>query len=882
MTGNEIRESFLRYFESQGHTRVASASLIPRGDPTLLFTNAGMVPFKDVFLGVEMRPYVRAASSQKCMRVSGKHNDLETVGRTGRHHTFFEMLGNFSFGDYFKKEAIEFAWEFMTRTVGLPAERLWITVFREDDEAYDLWHGHMSIPADKIVRLDEKDNFWSMGETGPCGPCSEIHIDQGEGIGCGRPTCGVDCDCDRFLELWNLVFMQYNRDHSGTLTPLPRPSVDTGMGLERMCAVLQGHTSNYDTDFLRPLIEAVEELCGQPYADDSPNAVSFRVIADHLRALTFLIGDSILPSNEGRGYVLRRIMRRAARHGKMLGLHEPFLHKLVGNVVAIMEKGYPELHQSRLTIKRVILHEEERFVLTLEQGMRLLEEVMAEQNRKGERHISGETTFKLYDTYGFPLDLVQDIATDAGFTVDEAGFQTAMERQREQARASWKGSGAEGVKEVYRRFLRAEDSFVGYDHLEIETTVLTLLKGEAPVDVAREGEEVDVILEKTPFYGESGGQVGDAGQIWNQDQGLLAEVLDTKKPIPGLHAHKVKVLQGVLRKDQIVQARVSGERRGQTVLNHSATHILHSVLREVLGDHVKQAGSLVAPDRLRFDFTHFSRLTERELERIEEQVNGHVRENVRVETNQMPLDSALSRGAMALFGEKYGQIVRVVQMGDFSLELCGGSHAKATGDIGFFKILQEGGVAAGVRRIEALTGSGAHQFVRREEDLLSEIRDLLKAKPFDEQDKVRRLVERVRELERENREIKERALRSSAEDLFSQVRTLQGVKVLAVQIEESDPKALRTFVDNAKDRLGSGVVVVGSVSDGKVSLVGGVTKDLTNRFHAGNILKEVSALVEGTGGGRPDMAQAGGKNPSRLKEALQKVYEIIEKQGSAS
>ena len=886
MTGHEIRKKFLDYFKERGHTIVKSSSLIPSADPTLLFTNAGMVQFKDVFLGGEKRDYKRAVSSQKCVRAGGKHNDLEVVGRTARHHTFFEMLGNFSFGDYFKERAIEYGWEFMTEVVKLPKEKLWITVYKDDDEAFKIWNEKIGIPANKIVRLGEKDNFWSMGDTGPCGPCSEIHIDQGEGIGCGRPECNVECDCDRFMEVWNLVFMQYNRDANGKLTPLPNPSIDTGMGLERLSAVAQKVKSNYDSDLLRPIITYTEGLFEKEYGKDSNMDISFRVIADHSRSMTFLIGDGVMPSNEGRGYVLRRIIRRASRHGRMLGKSEPFLFKTSDVVIDLMKDTYPELLDRREYISKVISTEEERFSNTLDFGMKMLNDMVESLKAKRERLIAGEDAFKLYDTYGFPLDLTEDIAKDSGLAVDSAGFNRAMEVQKERARASWKGSGEEGIKSIYRDIAHKikgtqslskpqRDMFIGYDTLESEGTVLLLIKGNDMVKSASEGEQVEIVFDKTPFYGESGGQVGDTGKIWNDD--VHIDVTDTKKPLQNLIIHNCIVKKGNIKVGDVITISVSNEKRRATALNHSATHLLHTALRDVLGDHVKQAGSLVAPDRLRFDYTHFSAAALKELRRVEEIVNQKIRENYPVETSVTGLEEAIKKGATALFGEKYGEEVRIVKMGDYSMELCGGTHVRATGDIGLFKIVHEGSVASGIRRIEALTGEGAYKYVRKEEDSLLEIREVLKSPPQEELTKLKKIMDRNKELERELQKQKEKITKDMSGDTVSEIKDIKGINVISKNLGNFDIKDLRTFVDSTKVRIKSGVVVVGAVTDGKVSLVAGVTKDLTSKLNAGEIIKQTAVIVDGSGGGRADMAQAGGKNPAKLSEALEKVYEIVEK-----
>ncbi|OGW16098.1 MAG: alanine--tRNA ligase [Nitrospinae bacterium RIFCSPLOWO2_12_FULL_47_7] len=886
MTGNEIRKKFLDYFKERGHTIVKSSSLIPSADPTLLFTNAGMVQFKDVFLGKEKRDYKRAVSSQKCVRAGGKHNDLEVVGRTARHHTFFEMLGNFSFGDYFKEGAIEYGWEFMTEVVKLPKEKLWITVYKDDDETSKIWNEKIGIPADKIVRLGEKDNFWSMGDTGPCGPCSEIHIDQGEGIGCGRPECNVECDCDRFMEVWNLVFMQYNRDAKGVLTPLPNPSIDTGMGLERLSAVAQNVKSNYDSDLLRPIITYTEELFEKGYGKDNNIDISFRVIADHSRSMTFLIGDGVMPSNEGRGYVLRRIIRRASRHGRMLGKNEPFLFKTSDVVINLMKDTYPELVDRKGYISKVISTEEERFSSTLDYGMKMLNDMVENLKTKKERLILGEDAFKLYDTYGFPLDLTEDIARDSGLIVDSAGFNRAMDLQKERARASWKGSGEEGIKSIYRDIVHKikgtqslskpqRDMFIGYDTLESEGTVLSLIKGNDMVKSASEGEQVEIVLDKTPFYGESGGQVGDTGKIWNDD--IHIDVLDTKKPLQSLIVHSCIIKKENIKVGDVITISVSNEKRRATALNHSATHLLHTALRDVLGDHVKQAGSMVATDRLRFDYTHFSAPTLKEIHRVEEIVNQKIRENYAVETSVMGLDDAVKKGATALFGEKYGEEVRVVKMGDYSMELCGGTHTKATGDIGLFKIIHEGGIASGIRRIEALTGEGAYRHIRQEEEQLTEIREMLKSPPQEELAKIKKVLDRNKELERELQKLKDKTVKDMSGDITAEVKIVKGVNILSKNLGSFDIKDLRSYVDSSKVKIKSGVVVAGAVTDGKVSLVAGVTKDLTSKLNAGEIIKQTAALVDGSGGGRADMAQAGGKNPAKLSEALEKVYEIVEK-----
>jgi alanyl-tRNA synthetase len=876
MTGHELRQRFLEYFQKKGHTIVSSSSLVPQRDPTLLFTNAGMVQFKDVFLGKEKRNYTRATTSQKCVRAGGKHNDLENVGRTARHHTFFEMLGNFSFGEYFKAGAIPYAWEFLTEVLKLPKEKLWVSIYQDDDEAFELWHKTIGVPTDRIVRLGEKDNFWAMGDTGPCGPCSEIIIDQGPQMGCEKPTCGVGCDCDRYLELWNLVFMQFDRDSSGTLTPLPRPSIDTGMGLERTTAVLQGVYSNFDTDLFMPLIHFVEDSAEKRYRDQEKDDVSMRVIADHLRATTFLISDGVIPSNEGRGYVLRRIMRRAARHGKMLGLEKPFLYKGIQVVVDAMKQAYPELVDRIDYIVQMTLNEERRFSYTLNLGLELLTKVLVETREKGEQTVPGEEVFKLYDTYGFPLDLMDEIAREHGLELDMSGYERAMEEQRVRARKSWKGSGESEVDRSYIALSQILPSteFIGYEALESPVEVLAILKDKTLVESASSGDDVELVFDKTPFYGESGGQVGDKG-VLRLAEGEIA-ISDTQKPLAQLFVHKGKVKTGTIHKGQKGKAVVDPDSRQRTALNHTATHLLHATLKMVLGDHVKQAGSLVAPDRLRFDFSHFSDLEYREFYRIEEIVNNAIRSNIPIKTFVTSLDDALQRGAVAMFGEKYGEQVRVVQIGDFSRELCGGTHVRASGDIGLFKLINESSVAAGVRRIEALTGQGALEYIQRETERLRSISLLLRTGSSEVVHRLEKLLASSREYEREIEQLKTRLASSRIDDLLNTSRDVKGVKVISIQVEGLDAKGLRSLADSLKDKMKSGVVVLGSVEDGKVSLITAVTRDLTNRYHAGNLAKEIAKIVDGSGGGRSDMAQAGGKNPGKLKEALEKVFDVIE------
>ncbi len=881
ITGSEIRQKFLTYFESKGHTIAPSSSLVPQKDPTLLFTNAGMVQFKNYFTGEEKAPFPRATTSQKCVRAGGKHNDLENVGYTARHHTFFEMLGNFSFGDYFKEGAIAFAWEFLTGALRLPPEKLWVTIHEgekslglgPDEEARGFWKRFVG--EDRIREFPTKDNFWQMGDTGPCGPCSEIIIDQGPGVGCGRPECGLGCDCDRYLELWNLVFMQFERFPDGTLKPLPKPSIDTGMGLERITAVVQGVESNYDTDLFGDILRAIESLAGKEYLAASPQGVSFRVIADHSRAAAFLIGDGILPSNEGRGYVLRRIMRRAVRHGKKLGIQDAFLFRLTDQVIHGMRDAYPELLSAREMIRKVIANEEDRFSETLNTGLRLWGDEIGKLRSAGSREIPGGLIFKLYDTYGFPLDLTEEIARDEGFSLDRAGFDAAMEAQRERARDSWKGSGDEALREKYKS-LAAENvktEFVGYEELEAEGTILKILKGDAEVQAAGEKEEVEVITDRTPFYGEAGGQVGDQGVITRD--GARMEVSRALRPLADVITHHGIVKSGELRVGDRLHLKVNPETRFDTALNHTATHLLQAALQEVLGEHVKQSGSLVAPDRLRFDYTHFSPLSEEEIDRVEEIVNSRIRENLEVGVSQIPYKEALKSGAMALFGEKYGDIVRLVQVGEISAELCGGTHSRRSGDIGLFKIVSETGIASGVRRIEAVTGREAWRTVKRQEAELRAIADAVKAKPGEVADRVQRILRQQRETERALEALQAKISSGQTRDLTSSARDIKGVRVLSTLVEARDARTLRDIADRLRDRIGSGIVLLGAKGDGKAMLLCTVTPDLADKYPAQKLVKEVAQYVGGTGGGRPDMAQAGGTNVEGLSRALEKIYELI-------
>ncbi|HEX5813990.1 MAG TPA: alanine--tRNA ligase [Methylomirabilota bacterium] len=892
MTGAEIREAFLKYFERNGHTRVSSSPLVPVGDQTLLFTNAGMVQFKGVFLGEERRDYVRATSCQKCVRAGGKHNDLENVGRTARHHTFFEMLGNFSFGDYFKPDAIRFAWEFLTRDLGLDRRRLKATVFTDDDDAFTLWKSVAGLGDDRILRLGEKDNFWAMGDTGPCGPCSEVHFHQGDDLPCaevaaGRPCLGPACECDRWLEIWNLVFMQFNRDASGAMTPLPRPSIDTGMGLERIAAVLQGKRSNYDSDLLAPLVQHVARLSSKRYGADEDADVSLRVIADHARATTFLIGDGVAPSNEWRGYVLRRIMRRAMRHGRKLGLTDPFLWRGVDWVGGVMGRAYPEIVRERDRIVEAVRQEEEQFAKTLDHGMRRIEEYTAAQGAGAGRAIDGRFLFTLYDTFGFPRDLAEEILDDQGWRVTDetnATWDQEMEAQRERARAR-AAFGVDGeapealaLYQQVQSALARPQQFVGYETLTTPATLLALIADGRRIGEATAGDEVEVILDRTPGYAESGGQIGDTGTLVGR--GGQGEIVDTYYRGSKLIVHRVKVRQGGFHENEEVAVAVDSPRRQGLRQHHTGTHLLHAALRRVLGTHVTQAGSLVAPDHLRFDFSHGASLKDREVEQIEELVNEQVQANTPVTYREMDLDAALAAGAIALFGEKYGDRVRVIRIGDFSTELCGGTHLDVTGQLGFFKIAEEGAVAAGVRRIEAVAGSAAVETVARRDRVLREIADILRISPEDAPQRLRKLLDEQKLLERQLAEMETKLARSKAEDLVSTARQVNGVAVVAGRIDGLDADGLRALADTLRDRLGSGIVCVAGVVDGKVSLVAAVTRDLSKRFPAGKLVQEVAQAAGGRGGGRPDLAQGGAPDASQLDAALARVYDWVGRQAA--
>jgi len=867
---NDLRRAFIQYFEQQGHRAVPSAPLIPQADPTLLFTNAGMNQFKRVFLGEETRAYNRAVTVQKCLRAGGKHNDLENVGYTRRHHTFFEMLGNFSFGDYFKEEAIRFGWEFLTSVVGLSKDRMWITIFREDDEADRLWR-KIGVSPSRIVRCGEKDNFWQMADTGPCGPCSELHFDQGPSVPGDATPNG---EGDRVIEIWNLVFMQFNRDSAGTLNPLPKPSIDTGMGLERLTAVAQGRLSNYDSDLFAPLLAAIGGRAGAEYGAVEQADRSMRVIADHLRAITFLMADGVLPSNEGRGYVLRRILRRAARHGRLLGITEPFLHELTATVVEQMGEAYHELRPAAGTVAEATRGEEERFIATLDQGLPILNDMLTKVRASGQNMLSGTEIFKLYDTYGFPMDLIAEACREQDIRLDETGFEAAIEEQRTRAR---KTGGFEGetarpaLSEVAARV--GTTAFVGYEHLNSEGVVQALLKGDRLVKDAREGDDIEVVLDVTPFYAEGGGQAGDQGLLTGPDGRV--EIRETTRPVPTLIVHKGVVTSGSIREGERLQLSVNRRTRHDAARNHTATHLVHAALRDLLGPHVKQYGSLVAPNRLRFDFAHFRPLASRDIDEIESIVNEQVRQDQPVQTDVMGVQEAVAGGALAFFGDKYGDQVRVVHIDTFSKELCGGTHCRRTGEIGLFRIVSESGVAAGVRRIECLTGSGALDSLKRLEADVRELSDLLKVAPGEVVARTRKLNEQLKEKERELAEVKLKMASTSSGD--AQAREIKGVQVHAQRTDGLDVNGMRALADQLRDKLRSGVVALGAANDGKVSLLVVVTKDLVGRLKAGELIKEMATEVGGTGGGRPEMAQAGGKNPEGLGTALEKVFGLVQK-----
>nr|BDT36871.1 alanine--tRNA ligase [Myxococcus sp. MH1] len=894
LTASEIREAFLKFFEERGHRRVPSSSLVPANDPTLLFTNAGMVQFKDVFTGRERRDYSRATTSQKCVRAGGKHNDLDNVGYTARHHTFFEMLGNFSFGDYFKADAIAYGWEFVTKTLGLPPARLAITVFNGeggipwDEEAFELW-AKQGVARERIYKLGLKDNFWSMGETGPCGPCSEIHFHQGDDIPCveeaaGKKCQGVACDCDRWLEIWNLVFMQFERkEKDAPLIPLPKPSIDTGAGLERIASVVQGKRSNYDTDLFQSIIAKVVEISGKPYSQET--GASHRVVADHSRTAAFLIADGVQPSNEGRGYVLRRIMRRAIRHGTLLGLDQLFFFKVVDRVIELMSDAFPELRDSRPFILKVAEHEEESFRRTLNRGMKMIDESVARLKQSGEKLMSGADVFLLHGTYGFPWDLTQIILREHGLDADLPGFEEELKKEAERNEGG-KLTKDKAIGDVYLKLIEklGPSEFLGYEgegH-EGEGSIRALIRDGVEAVQASQGDKVELVLDRTPFYGESGGQLGDTGDIVGHGGKAKAKVLDAQRPVQGLIVHTVEITEGTFKVGDMVQAAVDVERRKAIRANHSATHLLHKALKLVLGEHVKQAGSVVAADFLRFDFSHFGPMTTEESEKVEDLVNGWIRDNAAAQTRVMTLEDAKKSGAVAMFGEKYGETVRVVTVHPESTELCGGTHVKRSGDIGLFKISSESGVASGVRRIIALTGVGAFQHVREQEHELRKVAELLKTSPKDVVKRVEATQKRVKELERKVEEVSVKAQTAGSKDLLEQARDVNGMKVLATRVDPADDKVFRGMADQLRDRIQSGVVAIGGEKDGRAIILVAVTKDVVAKgISAGELVREMAKEVGGKGGGKPDMAQAGGPDSAKLPAALDKLYELVKGAGAA-
>ncbi|GAB7021586.1 alanine--tRNA ligase [Salidesulfovibrio brasiliensis] len=877
MKAQEIRERFLKYFEGKGHAIVESSPLTPKDDPSLLFTNAGMVQFKRLFLGQEKRDYSRATTSQKCLRVGGKHNDLENVGRTARHHTFFEMLGNFSFGDYFKEDAIKYCWEFLTGELGLPKDKLYITIYKDDDEAGELWQKLCDVPAERIYRLGEKDNFWSMGDTGPCGPCSEVHIDQGEHMCCG-PDCGIgQCDCDRYLEIWNLVFMQYDQAEDGTRTDLPRPSIDTGMGLERIAAVCQGVYSNYDTDLFLSIINYTADLAGEKYGDDCDKDTALRVIADHSRAIAFLIPDQVLPSNEGRGYVLRRLIRRAYRFGRLLGFEDSFLYKTASKVCDDMGDHYPELNEHRDFMVKVVREEEERFAKTLDKGLEMLEAELDRLVAEKAAIVPGEVVFQLYDTFGFPIDIVNDVAEKRGLAVDEPGFNKLMDEQKERSKKAWKGSGEKDVASTFQTLLEESmtSEFTGYDALAGESTIVALLdENGTRVDSLKAGTSGWMVTEITPFYGESGGQLGDQGLVAT-DSGK-AEVADTVKPAANLTGHRVLVDEGELKTGQNAVLTVNREQRLASARNHTATHLLHAALKSVLGDHANQAGSLVGPDRLRFDFTHIKALTPEEIAQVEAFVNKAILDANAVDREVMSIEAAREKGATALFGEKYQDDVCVVEVPGVSMELCGGTHLDNTGQIGSFAILSEAGVAAGIRRIEGATGANALKYFNDRRKAAEEAALLLKAKPEAVGEKVAALQKQLKDMGKEMEKLQSKLASGAGRDLMSEAEEISGVKVLAAKIDAPNMKVILDQMDNLRSRIDSGIIALLAAHEGdKVSLAISVTKDLHDRYKAGDLIKQVAAEVGGSGGGRPDLARAGGSNPAGIDSAIAKLKELI-------
>lgn len=874
MRAQEIRETFLDFFAAKNHRVIISASLMPKDDPTLLFTNAGMNQFKNTFLGLEKRSYSRAASVQKCMRVSGKHNDLEQVGKTNKHHTFFEMLGNFSFGDYFKKEAIEYAWELVIEGFKMSQEKLYITVYQEDEETFQIWNKDIGISENRIFRFGKKDNYWAMGETGPCGPCSEIHYDLDEEMEVGDPYDLIEKGSDRFLELWNLVFMQYEKPEKGVLLTLPSPSIDTGMGLERIATVLQGKRNNYDTDLFIPLIEAVCDLASREYASDAKSDTSIRIIADHIRAVTFLIGDGIMPSNDGRGYVLRRLIRRACRQGNLLGIDEPFLYKLVGGVVDVMKDAYPELLSSANYIAKVCLSEERRFAMTLTSGLKTFDQYIEEARSHSQNVLSGDKLFKLYDTFGFPVDLSRELADEQDMSVDEKGFYEELEKQRQRARRAWKGEIRQKEKKVYEKIKDLPSEYVGYDLDKTEAKVVAIFKNGKMIEQLYEGEEGEIFLDVTPFYAEAGGQVGDSGVLQNPH---FSGIVDTAYfPIPEIRAHKLKIISGQIRVNDNVEAMIDLPLRKSLSNNHTATHLLHASLRAILGDHVKQAGSLVLPDRLRFDFTHFTPVNPTELKQIEKLVNEKIRENIPVQTKITTMEKGIEEGAVAIFEEKYGENVRMVTVGDFSKELCGGVHVHSTGEIGLFKIVSETSIAAGMRRIEALSGEAALLHVQEEEDILQEILRMMNSPKKELVEQISKLKVFVKNMEKESKSLRQKMAKIRHQKDSQQIQTIQNISVLTQEVEGFSINELRELADSLKQKLDSGIVVLGTSEGKKAFIVIAVTKDLTDRIKANDLIKKVAPLVGGGGGGRPDFAQAGGTKPDQIEAVLKNIGSIIQ------
>ncbi|MEK7790402.1 MAG: alanine--tRNA ligase [Deltaproteobacteria bacterium] len=879
---DEIRSLFLNYFKDKGHTIVPSSSLVPRNDPTLLFTNAGMVQFKDYFLGLKEPDYKTAASSQICIRAGGKHNDLEQVGQTSRHHTFFEMLGNFSFGDYFKEKAIHLAWDFLTNELKISKDRLYVSVFDKDKDAYQIWNKKIKIESCRIYKFDEKDNFWAMGDTGPCGPCSEIYYDQGLKVGCRKKTCDVGCLCDRYIEIWNLVFMEFERNEKGELSPLPKPSIDTGMGLERVAAILQGVQSNYEIDLFRALIGAIAKLTDRTYGKNKEDDISMRVIADHLRASAFLISEGVLPSNEGRGYVLRRIIRRAIRHGKKLSMTKPFIYHLVSTLVELMGEAYPQLGKQKPFTEKVIFSEEERFLDTLTKGLKLLDEEIYQLEKERKRTISGETAYKLYDTFGFPLDLIRVISVEKKFQIDEEGFRKQMEEQRARARGAWKGFGERKEDPLYKKLQAVLKSvFRGYETTEIQGKLKSIIQDgnqiqsaspSASPSTSNDQPQLKLIFDQTPFYGEQGGQIGDTGVARNDHSEI--QIIDTQRPSPNLIVHVGVVKKGTINLNETFKLIVDSKRRHDIMLNHTATHMLHYALQAQLGDHVRQAGSLVAPDRLRFDFTHFSPMTSFEIKRLEDFMNERISANDPVSASVMSYKEAIDLGAMALFGEKYEERVRVLQVGDYSVELCGGTHLHGTGEIRLFKIISETALASGVRRIEALTGDAAVKYLEKRDQILRDIEDELKTTEKDVGKRVQQLVSYAKELEKRKGQLEEKGIAGHVKELLEGVRETGGVKILATVLNVSEVRVLRTYCDHLRDQMKSGIVVLGAIIENRAVLIAAVTKDLTGRYSADQIIRKLSVIVGGKGGGKPDLAQGGGPQTNKLSEAISAAYKL--------